>query len=119
MTRPGAERSALAARTLPAFSIAATITYFVVMGLGVATFIYYPQVDEWHLGRHADIGPPMLFYGWLADAALAGLAAAGIAAILPPRVALALVGPCAWLSWAVPVGVTVAILFFLRSYFGL
>lgn len=114
-----AERTELAARTLPAFSMTAAITYFIVMGFGVATFIYYPQVGEWHLTRHADIGPPMLFYGWLVDAALAGLAAAGVTAALPRRVSLMLVGEHAWLSWTVPVAVMVAIMFFLKSYFGL
>lgn len=119
MMAPEAARSGLAARTLPAFSIAAAVTYFVVMGFGISSFIYYPQVGEWRLVRQAESGPPMFFYGWVVDAALAGLIAAGVAAVLPPRIPLALFGAHSWLAWVVPVGLTLAIMFLLRSYFGL
>lgn len=116
---PEAIRPTLAARTLPTFSIVAAMTYFIVMGFGISTFIYYPEAGAWHLSRHTNIGPPMFFYGWLVDAGLAGLAAAGLAAIVPAGLSSSLVGAYAWLSWAVPVALTVAIMFFLKGYFGL
>ena len=119
MTAADTRSSGLAVRILPTFSIVAATTYFVVMGFGVPTFIYYPQVGEWHLARHQDLGPPMFFYGWLLYAGSAGLSGAGIAAALPPRLSLALIDELSWLSWLVPFALTGAVMFFLKSYFGL
>ena len=108
----------LLARVLPAFSIAAAVTYFFAMGFGVITFIYYPQAGEWRLSRHEGLGPPMFFYGWLVDAALAGLLTAGVAGILPRRVSIGLLRTYSWASWLVPLALIVSVLFFLRNYFG-
>lgn len=114
-----AEPKDIARRTLPAFSIGAVIGYFLVMGFGLSPFIYYPLTGEFHLTRHEGIGPPMFFYGWLVYAALIGLAAAGLAALLPQRISLLLAGRLSALSWLMPIGVTLCILYFLRNYFGL
>ena len=107
------------AQVLPAFSIAAAVTYFLVMGFGVVTFIYYPQVGEWRLSRQDGLGPPMYFYGWLLDALLAGSVAAGAAAILPRRMSGQVMRAYSWASWITPVALTLCVMFFLRTYFGL
>ena len=114
---PARDGGSLLVRILPAFSMGAALTYFFVMGFGIVSFIYYPQAGAWRLARHEGLGPPMFFYGWLLDAALAGLLAAGVAATLPRRVSAGILHIYSWASWLTPLALTAAVVFFLRNYF--
>ncbi len=100
---------------LPVFSVISVLGYFVFMGLGISTFVYYPQVGVWTLTKHAGFGPPMLWYGWLSYSALSG----GIAALFGafwPAIGRSLTGQLSWVLWATPLAVGTAILLLLLGY---
>jgi hypothetical protein len=68
-----------------------------------ALFRYYPETNAFYWTDHPEDGPAILWYGWLATAALVSIP---LALIVPRRVADRL-----WngLLWLVPVGSIVAI----------
>jgi hypothetical protein len=87
------------------FTLAASAVYLLALVLGWPLFVYYPQVGAFHLPGHlpTNEGPPMKYYGWMAAAGLAGLAAA---VAVPLRVSARLPSS---LAWAVPLAVALYI----------
>ena len=95
------------------FSMLFAVVYALCFYFNWPLFAYYPQVNEFHLSAQlqGQLGPPILWYGWIAAAALAS---AVVAAVVPRSVAARL-----WpgLAWAVPGGVILAILIYEKRWF--
>jgi hypothetical protein len=109
-----AERKAPSTSGLPLmFSMVFAVTYSLCFYYNWPMFAYYPQVVEFHLsaGLQDQLGPPILWYGWLATAVLVS---AVVAVIIPRRLTDRL-----WpgLAWAVPGGVILAILVYEKRWF--
>ena len=97
---------------LPVFSIAAGIAYTLAYYFDWSLFRYYIMENRFHLTEQPDAaGPPILWYGWLATAVLAGIVAA---AIVPPRLAARLPAD---LLWLMPVVLMVAALMYEKRWF--
>ncbi len=97
------------------FSTLFVIAYTLCFFFNVALFKYYPMVGEFHVsaqGRAA--GPPISWYGWVAIAALAGLAGAGIARIMPARV-VDRIPPA--IAWIVPAIILLVVLVYEKRWF--
>ena len=101
------------AKITPIFSAAFALVYLLAVELNLAAITYHPKTGDWGLWTQpGDNGPAMHWYGWLITA-LAG-------AIVISAIALPLVRdrePPAWIGWAIPLGVMIAFLYFLRSFF--
>jgi hypothetical protein len=94
------------------FSMTFSVVYALCFYFNWPLFAYYPQVNEVHFNSQIEAnGPPILWYGWLATAALAS---AALAVIVPRAVAGRL-----WHGWAwlVPGAVVVAILIYEKRWF--
>ena len=95
------------------FSITFGVVYALCFYYNWPLFAYYPQVNEAHFSSQLieTAGPPILWYGWLATAALVSLAAA---MIVPRGVSDRL-----WHGWAwiIPAGVVIAILIYEKRWF--
>lgn len=91
-------------RALPAFAAAFSVFYVLAFTFNLTPFTYFPALNtiEWGVVGGSDTaGPPMFWYGWLVYSALAGLAAAAVALVLPAKLT-----EKAWtlLVWLVPLG---------------
>jgi hypothetical protein len=86
------------------FTIVFGALYTLAFYVDISLFRYYPEVGQFHLQMTPDIGPPILWYGWLA---VAGLGSAAIAMLVPEKWADRL-----WPGWVwiLPVIVVVVIL---------
>jgi hypothetical protein len=94
------------------FSMTFGVVYALCFYFNWALFAYYPQVNEVHFSSQIEAnGPPILWYGWLATAALASAAMA----VIVPRSVIARL----WRGWAwlVPAAVVVAILIYEKRWF--
>jgi hypothetical protein len=105
-------------RVFPIFSVVASVTYFLCMGFNWTAVTYYPLIGvasrEFLAPEVA--GPPMFWYGWLVFAALFGAVAAGLAALLPRRIVVAVATRGAWLVWVTPLALILATAWLLRHY---
>jgi hypothetical protein len=63
------------------FSIVFGAVYTICFYIDISLFRYFPEVHEFHFQMTPDIGPPILWYGWIAVAALVS----GAIAMLVPR----------------------------------
>ena len=118
--------SKIASRALPAFAIGFALYYAPAYSFTGATssfswplFTYFPEIDQWRWGLVAGSdtsGPPMWWYGWIAAAALVGLAFAVIALLLPERATEKL-----WSAaiWVVPIAAFAFLWNWERVWFGL
>lgn len=94
------------------FSTVFSAAYFACFYFDVALFMFYPEVGEFHAGEQAaSLGPPIVWYGWMAAAAVASIA-------------VALVTPVSWakrisptVCWSVTVIVLVVVLFYEKRWF--
>jgi hypothetical protein len=119
MTLPGTARMPVprrAAATSGAsliFSVIFAVSYTLCFYFNWPLFAYYPQVNEFHLstGLQSQLGPPILWYGWLATAAVVSV----IPASVIPRGLSGRLWP--GLAWAVPGAVIVAILIYEKRWF--
>jgi len=93
------------------FSMLFGIVYITCFYLDWSPFRYYPDARTFHLRRTPQDGPAILWYGWLAAAAIVS---AAIAFVVPRRVAERL--RPAW-AWRVPLLVVVLILIYERRWF--
>jgi hypothetical protein len=86
------------------FSIVFGALYTLCFYVDISLFRYYPEVSQFHWQITPDIGPPILWYGWIAVAALAS---AAIALLVPAKTADRL-----WSGWVwiLPVVTVVVIL---------
>ena len=94
------------------FSLLFGAIYLATFYNGWAPFMYYPLVNEFHLSSQPPAaGPPILWYGWLATAAVIS----GILALLvPPRLTERL-----WHGWywIVPAATLTVIFVYERRWF--
>jgi hypothetical protein len=95
------------------FTMLFVVSYSLCFYYNWPLFSYYPQVKEFHLSAQLQnqLGPPILWYGWLATAALVG----GVVAVVVPRQLARRLWP--GLAWAVPGGVILAILIYEKRWF--
>ena len=113
------------ARVFPVFGVVYVLTYalwFVAADQGLfshnALFAYYPALGEayWSLLAKpiAQTGPVMLWYGWIANSAIAGGIAAAIALLLPAGRSAKL-----WstLVWVAPVIAFLVLCYYERLWF--
>jgi len=96
---------------LKIFSIVFGVIYVAAFYFDLALFRYYPAAREFHWTRTDGIGVVILWYGWIATAALAS---AAIAFAVPRKMAERL-----WPGWAwiVPTAVVVVTLVYERRWF--
>jgi hypothetical protein len=96
---------------LKIFSIVFGVIYVAAFYFDLALFRYYPAAREFHWTRTDGIGVVILWYGWIATAALAS---AAIAFAVPRTMAERL-----WSGWAwiVPAAVVVVTLIYERRWF--
>jgi len=108
-----ASRASVESAARMIFSMVFAVSYTLCFYYNWPMFAYYPQVREFHLSAQlqTELGPPILWYGWLATAALVS---AVVAVVIPRQVAGRL-----WpgLAWAVPAGTIVAILIYEKRWF--
>ncbi len=96
-----------------AFLVVFCVAYIVVFAKDWPLFHYYPLHGNWTWGpqRLPDAGPPMAWYGLMANA---GIAATLAALVVPDALVLR------WLRnrlWLFPVGAMAACVFLLRQFF--
>ncbi len=95
------------------FSIVFGVVYSLCFYYNWALFAYYPQVNEVHVSSLLveALGPPILWYGWMATAALASAAAA----FAVPRG----MSDRLWDGWAwiIPGALVVVILIYEKRWF--
>ncbi len=93
------------------FSIMFGIVYLAAFYYDLALFRYYPEVGQFHFLRNDSLGGVILWYGWIATAALAS---AAIAFAVPRKMADRL-----WSGWAwiIPTAVVVVMLIYERRWF--
>jgi hypothetical protein len=86
------------------FSIVFGALYTLCFYVDISLFRYYPEVSQFRWQITPDIGPPILWYGWIAVAALGSGA---IALLVPAKLADRL-----WSGWVwiLPVVTVVVIL---------
>ena len=96
---------------LTIFSMAFSVLYLVAFYYDLALFRYYPEVSEFHWLRNDGLGVVILWYGWIATAALAS-AAIGFA--VPRRLAERL--RPGW-AWMIPTAAVVGMLIYERRWF--
>ncbi len=108
-------------RAFPAFSCAFAAAYLVSMYFHPAftLFTYAPRLGEWFAGVPAATGkmaPGMYWYSWLTTGALGGLVAGAVALLTPDSLRSRV-----WSGfvWAVPVVLTVILLYIERPWFGI
>lgn len=77
-----------AARAFPVFSIVFLLVYFFGFFTGFGPIRYYPAINQVTLAPlSGDVGPAMMWYGWIVNATLGG-AVAAVLALLAPSAAL-------------------------------
>jgi len=93
------------------FSIVFGALYTICFYVDISLLRYYPQLRQFHLQMTPDIGPPILWYGWLAVAALGS---AAIAMLTPKKWADSL-----WSGWVwiLPILTVVVILVYESRWF--
>jgi len=110
-TTTSAVKSADRYAALPIFSILFGIVYLTCFYMDWAPFRYYPDAGSFHLRPHPEAGPAILWYGWVAAAAMVS---AAVAFVVPHAMAER-VGP-RW-AWAVPVLTVIGVLIYERRWF--
>ena len=94
------------------FSLVASLTYTLAYYFDWSLFQYYLAVNRFHFSpQGAEAGPPILWYGWLATACLAG----ALAALIVPKRLAARLSPD--LLWLVPAVLIVAALMYEKRWF--
>ena len=93
------------------FSLLFGALYVVCFYVDIALFRYYPEVGEFHWQMTPDAGPAILWYGWLAVAALAS---AAVALLVPAKLADRLWSGWVWLS---PLITVIVILIYETRWF--
>jgi hypothetical protein len=81
-------------RILPVFSVAFIVVYAICLYFNIPLVTYYPTVGQWHWTVQPGLpGPPMYYYGWLANAAIGAIVISAVAALVPPVQRL-------WTGWS-------------------
>lgn len=101
-------------RALPIFTIVYSPLYALSFAYDLQLFVYYPAIGEFSwTAQPATSGPPINWYGWMATAAIGGLAAAVVGTMLPERWGTRL----APLSWLAPVTAMAVLTYLARAWF--
>jgi hypothetical protein len=87
------------------------IVYLTSFYLDWAPFRYYPDARTFHLKATPQDGPAILWYGWVAAAALVS---AAVAALVPRQLAERL--RPGW-AWVVPLAIVILLLIYERRWF--
>jgi hypothetical protein len=93
------------------FSMLFGIVYLTCFYMDWAPFRYYPDAGAFYLKPHPEAGPAILWYGWLAAAAVVS----GLVALAVPRRLAERIGQ-QW-AWAVPALTVVLLLIYERRWF--
>jgi hypothetical protein len=97
------------------FAVVYAVVYVVAVEANYALFSFHPALNQFGAGVQKPIdGPVMFWYGWIATAGIAALAAGLVACFLPQALARRLWSGFAWL---VPVIVMVVFCYLLRGFF--
>jgi hypothetical protein len=104
-------------RVFPVFSATFAVLYVLAMNFNLALFTYFPRTHGFGLlaaSPTAESGVAMYWYGWLLTASLGSVAVAGIALLVPDRLAVRVWS--GW-SWLVPAIMVIVLAYLLRSWF--
>ena len=104
-------------RAFPVFSTVFAVLYVLAMNFNLALITYFPRTHEFGLltaRPTAESGVAMYWYGWLLTASLGSVAVAGIALLVPDRLAARVWS--GW-SWLVPTVMVVVLVYILRGWF--
>jgi hypothetical protein len=93
------------------FSALFGVVYATVFYMEWALFRYYPETNAFYLAQHREDGPAILWYGWLAVAAIVS---ALIAAVVPRRMAERLPNE---VVWGVPLALVVIMFIYEKQWF--
>ena len=93
------------------FSLTACIVYTLAYYFDWSLFRYYLGSGTFEVSPSAEAGAPILWYGWLATAVLAG----ALAALLIPKQAVARLSP--ELTWLVPAAALLAAFMYELRWF--
>jgi hypothetical protein len=104
------------------FSLVSAVVYVLAYNFGWQLFRYYPALNKISIDAlpAKESGPAMMYYGWMATAALAGLAVALIVELIlrfavgPEKIT---VKPPAALSWVVPLLLVAFTLVYEKHWF--
>lgn len=97
------------------FAVVYAVVYVIAVWKNFALFTYHPVTGALAPGvEKPHDGPAMYWYGWMATAALAALAACALAWLVPARAAQRV--SSGW-AWTVPIGVLLFFIYLLRGYF--
>jgi hypothetical protein len=95
-----------------AFTVAYCCAYSLAFALNLPLFIYYPLHGNFSWGRQVlnEVGPPILWYGFVADAIIIGAVAS---ICIPDRPANKVIN----LVWLFPVAAMAICIYLLRRLF--
>ena len=95
------------------FAVVYALAYALAVWKNYALFTYHPALNEFGIGvEKPKDGPAMYWYGWMATAGIAALAAGFVASLIPAARRLS------WaLAWLVPLCAMLFFAWLLRGYF--
>jgi len=95
------------------FALVGAIGYVLAYTFNWPAFAYYPLIKQFHLTHDLpkNAGPAMLYYGWIATAAIAAV----ILAFLVPKSIAAKLPPA--LGWIVPILLVIYTCIYDRNWF--
>lgn len=93
------------------FSVLFGVVYATVFYMEWALFRYYPETNAFYLAQHREDGPAILWYGWLA---IAAIVSAAIAFVVPRRMAEQLPNE---VVWGVPLALVVIMFIYEKQWF--
>ena len=105
------------ARVFPFYSAAFALVYFFGVYTNFGPVHYYPAIGKITLSPMSDVGPAMMWYGWVLNGAIGGAIASFLALLAPQETVERLVRRWSWLVVALAVGVLAVISYLLRGYF--
>jgi hypothetical protein len=104
-------------RAVGAFAVTFAIFYALAFNYNWTMFTYFPALNSFAWGGvpgGPDVGPPMFWYGWIANGLLLATAVGALAMLIPAR-ATARIWPV--VVWAVPLGAMVYMTWAGRHWF--
>jgi hypothetical protein len=105
-------------RVFPVFSAAFAAIYLAAMYYNLALVRSFPRSRQWFWLTVTDLprsaGPGMYWYGWLLTSFLGAAAIAALALVAPPATTARV---ARWVSWALPLGIILVIVYILRGWF--
>ena len=81
-------------RVFKMFAMLFGVPYVIAFYMDCAAFRYYPETGRFFLSRQEDMGPAILWYGWMFLAALVTLA---VSLLIPPKLADKIPSDAVWI----------------------